>query len=254
VKEKNSAGLKKAHLDGKMRKGGFTQEDRKKSALAIEQKLSSLPFEQQSWERQRSTVIAEQDNKCLHCGIFEWMSKPITLQVDHIDGNNRNNSRSNLRALCPNCHSNTETYCGKNINKHNRVPVPDETIIEEIKKGLSIRQVLINVGLTPKGGNYGRIKKLIVSCGFVKQPKLAKEPRPPRVPKEKYDICLCGNRKEVRNKHCTIKCASNTHRKVDWGSIDLKQMLADNNDNYCAVGRLLGVSDNTIRKHLKDSK
>ena len=77
----------------------------------------------------------------------------------NIDGNNRNNRRDNLRALCPNCHSNTETYCGKNINNGSK-RVSDIEIIEEIKKGLTNRQILINVGLTPKGGNYERVNKL----------------------------------------------------------------------------------------------
>lgn len=39
-----------------------------------------------------------------------WNGKPLTLQVDHIDGDNRNNERSNLRWLCPNCHSQTPTW------------------------------------------------------------------------------------------------------------------------------------------------
>lgn len=158
VREKNSIGVKKAHLDGKMR-SGFTDEDRKKSTIALEQKFSSLPFEKQSWERQRNTVIFEQQNKCLICKNFEWLGKPLKLQIDHIDGNNRNNMRENLRALCPNCHSNTETYCGKNINNGSK-KVSDDEMIREIKKGLTNRQILINVGLTPKGGNYERLNKL----------------------------------------------------------------------------------------------
>lgn len=158
VKEKNSNGLKIAHLEGRVRSNPFTEEDRKKSTLAIEAKLSSLPFEQQAWERQRATVIREQKNKCLHCNNSEWLGQALKLQVDHIDGNNRNNKRENLRALCPNCHSLTETFCGKNINGYTKVT--DEEILEQLNKGISIRQVLINVGLTPKGGNYDRVNKL----------------------------------------------------------------------------------------------
>jgi Zn finger protein HypA/HybF involved in hydrogenase expression len=158
VKEKNSAGVKKAHIEGKM-KSVFSAEERRKANESLEKKLATLPFEQQSWERQRNTVILEQENKCLHCANSEWMGKPLKLQVDHIDGNNRNNVRENLRALCPNCHSNTDTFCGKNINKGSK-KVSDVAIIEEIKKGLTNRQVLVNVGLTPKGGNYERVNKL----------------------------------------------------------------------------------------------
>lgn len=45
---------------------------------------------------------------------LNWNGKPLTLDLDHIDGNNTNNQLSNLRWLCPNCHSQTETYKGKN--------------------------------------------------------------------------------------------------------------------------------------------
>jgi len=52
--------------------------------------------------------------KCVCCGISEYNNKDITLQVDHADGNAANNSPENLRLLCPNCHSQTETFGAKN--------------------------------------------------------------------------------------------------------------------------------------------
>lgn len=48
--------------------------------------------------------------KCDLCGIDTWMDAPITLDVDHIDGNYLNNLVDNLRFLCPNCHSQTDTF------------------------------------------------------------------------------------------------------------------------------------------------
>lgn len=53
--------------------------------------------------------------KCAQCGCTgEWQGGVISLEVDHIDGDNSNNELSNLRYLCPNCHALTETYRGRN--------------------------------------------------------------------------------------------------------------------------------------------
>jgi len=59
------------------------------------------------------------ENKCAICGIKIWNNKPICLELDHIDGDNSNHKRKNLRLLCPNCHSQTNTYRGKN-SKHKK--------------------------------------------------------------------------------------------------------------------------------------
>lgn len=53
--------------------------------------------------------------RCEICGNEgEWMGKKLSLQLDHKDGDNKNNLLENLRFLCPNCHTQTETYAGKN--------------------------------------------------------------------------------------------------------------------------------------------
>lgn len=65
----------------------------------------------------RAYLLSKAQNKCSICG---WSQiNPFTnkypLEVDHIDGDHKNNLISNLRILCPNCHSLTSTY--KNLNK-----------------------------------------------------------------------------------------------------------------------------------------
>ena len=51
---------------------------------------------------------------CECCGISEWNGKEITLQVDHINGLANDNSLENLRLVCPNCHSQSDTFGGRN--------------------------------------------------------------------------------------------------------------------------------------------
>lgn len=53
--------------------------------------------------------------ECAKCGLKSiWNGKPITLQLDHINGKFNDHRLENLQILCPNCHSQTKTFCGKN--------------------------------------------------------------------------------------------------------------------------------------------
>lgn len=53
--------------------------------------------------------------QCSSCGISEWNGKEIVLEVEHIDGNSEDSNPNNVCLLCPNCHSQTDTYKGKNV-------------------------------------------------------------------------------------------------------------------------------------------
>lgn len=59
-------------------------------------------------------------DQCSECGLRDWNGKPITLDLDHINGIYNDHVRSNLRLLCPNCHSQTDTYKGRNKKQKNK--------------------------------------------------------------------------------------------------------------------------------------
>ncbi len=58
-------------------------------------------------------------NRCALCGLEpSWNGKPLVLVLDHINGINDDYRLENLRLLCPNCNSQTETFCGRKTRTH----------------------------------------------------------------------------------------------------------------------------------------
>lgn len=127
------------------------------------------------------------ESKCSKCKNTEWCDEPIPLQLDHIDGNSSNNNLSNLRMLCPNCHAQTDTYCGKNKTRN---------------------------------------------------------------------VCItCGNTAKSGSKYCTnVQCKPKIERekKSSYSTEEIYNIFIENNSNYTATSKIVGISDNAIRKRLKN--
>ena len=51
--------------------------------------------------------------KCEECGIEDWNGKALVFHIHHIDGDHKNNAKTNLKLLCPNCHSQTENFADR---------------------------------------------------------------------------------------------------------------------------------------------
>jgi hypothetical protein len=108
------------------------------------------------------------EHKCELCSIKNWYDpfetkiKPVNLELDHINGNERDNRKENLRLICSNCHSFTPTYKGRNINggiRKGENKISDDVLLEQLKTK-NIRQSLISVGMAASGENYERCKIL----------------------------------------------------------------------------------------------
>ena len=61
-------------------------------------------------------------NRCEECGLTEWRGKRLSIQIDHVNGVRDDNRLENLRMLCPNCHSQTETFASRNRGKYSLFP------------------------------------------------------------------------------------------------------------------------------------
>lgn len=93
-------------------------ENVKKNTSGVEKHLSEILVENSSYVHSsnlKNKLLKKGllSYKCYICGLEEWNGKEIVLQLDHINGKSNDNRMENLRLLCPNCHSQTETYAGK---------------------------------------------------------------------------------------------------------------------------------------------
>jgi len=129
----------------------------KTKAWALE-KYNSATFDELGLSNKKRRVVEEQQGKCNHCGISEWNGKPIVLEYEHKDGNNQNNSRDNVECICPNCHSQTETWRGRNNKKEK---VSDERLLQALQSHDTPSAALRSLGMADKGGNFRRVNRLL---------------------------------------------------------------------------------------------
>ena len=106
-------GIDYSHFDGKAKSNHGSW-----NSVPIEDILKKGVKYKSSTLRKRLLRLGMIDNKCLECGMPPvWNGKEITLELDHINGDNQDNRLENLRLLCPNCHSQTSTFRGRGIKR-----------------------------------------------------------------------------------------------------------------------------------------
>jgi Zn finger protein HypA/HybF involved in hydrogenase expression len=175
--------------------------------------------------------------KCEICELHDWKNQKINLQLDHVNGNRKDNRLDNLRWLCPNCHSQTSTFCSKNV-KNKRYS--DALILELCKKHPNIRGVVEELGCNPR--LYGRIKK-IASENAIIFPNSYGQSK-----KKDYKI---KNGHTVKNKSTEwLEKIAMANRRVERPSKeDLTKMVED--VPIETIGKKYAVSGNAIRKWCK---
>lgn len=105
---------------------GFSNEERKsaveKRAVLSEKRWRTAEFNLIQKSRVRDRILLEQDGKCACCGIDQtWNGMHLKFQLDHISGDKSDESRLNLRMICANCHTQTPTFCSKNVSADGRL-------------------------------------------------------------------------------------------------------------------------------------
>lgn len=188
--------------------------------------------------------------RCEKCGRTEWEGQKIPLCVHHIDGNHINNVIDNLQVLCPNCHAQTDNYCGKNKGRNKRPPLTDEQLLDALKNTTSIRQALQKVGINYSAKYYyDKAHELIDKYGIVQRPRKERQTKI-RQPKEQKTCIDCGKPIRSSSERCS-KCEHKRQRKTDWPQREeLKQLIRKK--SFAAIGRQFEVSDNAVRKWCKN--
>ena len=105
----------------------------------------------------KKELIKKRGHRCEKCGLSEWLGAPIILELHHEDGNKNNIDDNNLKLFCPNCHSQTDNWRGKNTQNQ----VSDEEFLEALLNTPNINQACLKLGISANQRNYSRARELL---------------------------------------------------------------------------------------------
>ena len=126
--------LDTTHFTGQRWNKGKTEAiDKRVAVLNIDDIFDNKVPIRSSKLKEKLFTLGYKERKCEKCGCgTEWEGEPLTLELHHKDGNHYNNNLDNLQILCPNCHSQTETY--RSRTKANLKPIYEKIDEHKLKE------------------------------------------------------------------------------------------------------------------------
>lgn len=191
--------------------------------------LKENPKSKTAW---KNKLLINRGHKCENCKRTHWISgKLIPLELEHIDGNNKNNVEENLKLLCSNCHSQTKTWKRKKtaLSKTEKICLDcDKAILQKSERCLDCyKKYRVKNQQLHKNGTY-------TYKGYLPQ----------------KDNCACGNVKLIKSPQCE-GCHKKSLERIVWPSTEELLAMIQATSFY-ATGKKLGVSDNAVRKRIKN--
>jgi hypothetical protein len=87
------------------------------TAMPLDELLAAGVTRWRGHVKRRLIGLGLKEERCEICGISEWRGAPLSLALHHVNGDGQDNRLENLQLLCPNCHSQTENFAGRNIHR-----------------------------------------------------------------------------------------------------------------------------------------
>jgi Zn finger protein HypA/HybF involved in hydrogenase expression len=169
LREKNSIGVEQSHKDGReytyntnsnWTKGKTRLSDNRIAGKYSPETLFVYGEKNLGSITRKKILIKERGHRCESCNNAEWLGDPIALELEHCDGDNKNNIKENLKLLCPNCHSKTPTWRKRKAPKGRNAKCSEEEMLTAIKESSNMSQVLKKLDM--KWGSSSTIVRLLM--------------------------------------------------------------------------------------------
>jgi hypothetical protein len=140
IRRKNKAGLKQARDEGRK---GYTYN----TASLWNKGIVNADFSYAGKGSHKAVLVKERGHQCESCKLQVWLEQPIMLEMDHIDGDSKNNVKANLKLLCPNCHAQTPTWRRRKNDTIGRKKYSEEEMVYAIISSENMQQAIDKLGL-----------------------------------------------------------------------------------------------------------